>query len=333
MELGFVSSYADELFAAFANPSKRVFWGFLLSSLVIAMVWCRFIRRQTITESIRLIFSRAAWWSKSARADYKIMLINGAVNSILAPRLLGQMTVALAIFQWMHNVFAGRPIAGTLLPDWAVMALFTFALFVVDDLARYIVHRLLHRVPLLWSFHKVHHSAASLNPLTVYRVHPLESALFILRGSLVQGCCLALFVFFFGEQVGLVTVIGANVLNFAFNALGSNLRHSHVSIGFWHPVERVFISPAQHQIHHSVAVEHHDRNFGVALAIWDLMFGTHCHSNRDQQIEFGLTGNPAHRRQDLAAIYLHPFREAFAQLNAAIAKYAAKPYFRNALRR
>ena len=327
MELAFVSSYAEELFAAFANPSKRVFWGFLLSSLVIAMVWCRFIRHQTITDSIRLIFSRTAWWSKSARADYKIMLINGAINTILAPKLLGQMTVALLIFQWMHDVFNGRPMAVSLLPGWVVMALFTMTLFVVDDFARYIVHRMLHRIPLLWSFHQVHHTATSLNPLTVYRVHPLEGVLFILRGSLVQGCCLALFVFFFGEQVGLVTVIGANVLNFAFNVFGSNLRHSHVSIGFWRPVERIFISPAQHQVHHSIAVEHHDKNFGVALAIWDLMFGTHCYSKKNQEIEFGLINSPAHHNQKLKTVYFQPFRQAFETVSRAIAKRLAKQKF------
>lgn len=333
MELALVSSYVDEIFAAFIDPSKRVFWGFLLSSLVIAMVWCRFIRHQTISDSIQLIFSRTAWWSKSARADYKILLINGAINSILAPKLLGQMTVALVIFQWLHDVFDGRPMAGSLLPDWVVMVLFTLTLFVFDDLARYIVHRMLHRIPLLWSFHKVHHSATSLNPLTVYRVHPIEAVLFILRGSLVQGTCLTLFVFFFGEQVGLVTIIGANVLNFSFNVFGSNLRHSHVSIGFWYPVERIFISPAQHQIHHSVAVEHHDKNFGVALAVWDLIFGTHCYSNKDQEIEFGLTSSPAHQRQSLKSIYLHPFREVTVSINSAVVKYLAKWYFQQVAKR
>ena len=333
MELTFVSSYLEEIFSAFTNPSKRVFWGFLLSSLVIAMVWCRYFRHQTTADSIRLIFSRTAWWSKSARADYKIMLINGAINSILAPKLIGQMTVALLIFQWMHDVLDGRPMTGTLLPDWAVMLLFTITLFVVDDLARYIVHRLLHRLPFLWSFHKVHHTATSLNPLTVYRVHPMEGVLFILRGSLVQGCCLALFVFFFDEQVGLVTVIGANVLNFAFNVFGSNLRHSHISIGFWRPVERIFISPAQHQIHHSIAVEHHDKNFGVALAIWDLMFGTHCYSSKDQEIEFGLTNNPAHHRQNLKSIYLYPFIEVIAKSYSPIANKLTKSYIHQAAKR
>ena len=60
--------------------------------------------------------------------------------------------------------------------------------------------------------------------------------------------------------------------------MGSNLRHSHVGIQYWKWVEYIFISPAQHQLHHSIAKEHHDKNFGAALAIWDWLFGSLHHS-------------------------------------------------------
>ena len=126
-------------------------------------------------------------------------------------------------------------------------------------------------IPVLWAFHKVHHSATALNPLTVFRTHPIESIVFSLRGALVQGICIAVFVFFFGGQVQLVTVFGAGILNFLFNALGANLRHSHIPIGFWKPVEYVFISPAQHQIHHSTAPASSRSQF------WCCASGMGCH--------------------------------------------------------
>ncbi|MEC7230725.1 MAG: sterol desaturase family protein, partial [Verrucomicrobiota bacterium] len=50
--------------------------------------------------------------------------------------------------------------------------LFYLFLFILDDFARYWLHRWLHAIPLLWSFHKVHHSASTLNPFTVFRTHP-----------------------------------------------------------------------------------------------------------------------------------------------------------------
>ena len=56
--------------------------------------------------------------------------------------------------------------------------------------------------------------------------------------------------------------------------LWANLRHSHVWITYGRIMERLLISPAQHQIHHSKNKVHFDRNFGVVLAIWDGMFGT-----------------------------------------------------------
>lgn len=62
---------------------------------------------------------------------------------------------------------------------------FTLCHFLLDDLSKYLVHRALYRWPVLWAFHKVHHSAITLTPLTVYRTHPLEAVLFSLRGSAV----------------------------------------------------------------------------------------------------------------------------------------------------
>ena len=149
------------------------------------------------------------------------------------------------------------------------MASFTVCHFLCDDLSKYLVHRALHRWPVLWAFHKVHHSATTLTPLTVYRTHPLEAVIFSLRGSAVQAVVVAVFIFFFGSAVDLFTVLGASVFLFAFNAAGSNLRHSHVRIGYGRRLERILMSPAQHQIHHSVEERHHDKNFGTVLSLWD----------------------------------------------------------------
>ena len=56
--------------------------------------------------------------------------------------------------------------------------------------------------------------------------------------------------------------------------MGANLRHSHVPLSYGRRLEQVLISPLQHQIHHSIAIEHQNRNFGSKFAIWDRMFGT-----------------------------------------------------------
>ncbi len=305
----FAQDYATAVFGDLLDPQKRVFWGYLASAWLISFLWLFVRRRAGLVRAAGEFFSAASWLTRSARADYLVFLLNGAIMMLLAPALLSQLTIAYALFQWMHGWFDGRPML-----QWspgAIAAAFTVTLFVADDLARYWVHRMLHRVPALWAFHKVHHTATSLNPLTVFRTHPMEGILFSLRGAVVQGGCVAPFIFFFGDRVELVTVLGASAFTFAFNALGSNLRHSHVALGYWRWLEFVVMSPAQHQVHHSIDARHVDRNFGATLSFWDWLFGTHCHSQTREPLVFGVRGADGPGAHRLASLYLLPFAEAF----------------------
>ena len=69
------------------------------------------------------------------------------------------------------------------------------------------------------------------------------------------------------------------------------------------------MSPAQHQIHHSCAIEHWDKNLGVALSLWDKMFGTLVHSEKDQQLIYGLNSQQSDREHGLVALYIQPLFE------------------------
>ena len=84
-------------------------------------------------------------------------------------------------------------------------------------------------------------------------------------------------------------ILSINIFGFAFNFLGSNLRHSHIplSFGFF---EKLFISPKQHQIHHSQNISHFDKNYGVSLSIWDRLIGSLVTSDQvSQKMVFGLS--------------------------------------------
>ena len=293
----------------FLDPKKRLFFGYLVSGFIIALCWLFFIKRQSIRACFETIFNRRVWLSASARADYWLFTLNTLILGVISPRLLQQTAVAYFLFSFLHEALGGRASLATEIDQWVIAVGFTVVLFVFDDFARYVVHRLMHRLPVLWAFHKVHHSATSLNPLTVLRTHPVESILFMVRSALVQGTCIALFVYCFADRVSLLMVLGANAFKFVFNLLGSNLRHSEIPIGYWRWLEKLLISPAQHQIHHSIDRKHHDKNFGVVLAIWDLLFNTHCHSEGDQKLQYGLSlyQQPPHR---LKSLYLAPFRES-----------------------
>ena len=79
-----------------------------------------------------------------------------------------------------------------------------------------------------------------------------------------------------------------------FNFAAANLRHSHIWISFGR-LERVFISPAQHQIHHSVG--NSNANLGSIFSVWDGLLGTRTYSGQKRELEFGL-GPEEHESQE-----------------------------------
>ena len=294
------------IFADFTNPKKRVFLGYLFLTVLIALVWLVAARRLSVRLALQQIFNRKILWSPSARADYKIFVINRVFTLFVSPLLVSQLAIATALYYALHDidflqrgVFSGAPIG-------VIVALFTATIFIVDDFTKYLVHRWMHHWPLLWAIHKTHHSAETMTPITVYRTHPLEGILYSLRSAVAQGTTMALFLYLFGNAVDLYTVLGVNVMSFVFHMTGSNLRHSHISIRYWPWLEHILISPAQHQVHHSIARRHHDKNFGVALAVWDWLFGSLHLSERDADLKFGLQPSEAHPSR-LLDIYLRPF--------------------------
>lgn len=308
------AEYLDRLIGPFFDPQKRIFLGYLASALLIALI-CQFLfAGGSVRTAFAKLFSPRVWLSRSARADYMIMVLNQAVMMGVAPRLISKLVVATLLFEGLHVWFDGRVALLSAAPDWTIAAAFTIVLFLLDDLSKYLVHRALHRWPALWAFHKVHHSAEVLTPFTVYRTHPVEGVVFALRAILVQAVVIATFFFFFGDRASLVTVLGANAFLFLFNLAGSNLRHSHVWISYGSALERWLISPAQHQIHHSVEERHFDRNFGAVLAIWDRLGGSLCIADTaNKPAAFGVEGESG-KPHDLGTIYVKPFAEMAGNL-------------------
>ena len=159
---------------------------------------------------------------------------------------------------------------------------------------------------LLWEFHKTHHSATSLTPLTVLRTHPVEALIFAIRSAVVQGTSIGVFVYFFADQVDLFTVLKVNVFIFLFNVAGANLRHSHISFRYWRWLESILISPAQHQIHHSTRPIHFNKNYGAMLALWDKWAKT-LHYSSSQPVDFGLHANQQKKQHGLYCLYISAF--------------------------
>lgn len=285
------------------DPHRRIYWVFLLASIVVAAIflWLTPSRR-------RLNFSKKLWLHPSALLDYKYFIFISIFKVlVIIPVLIGAQEVALWVNNFLLKQYGFNQT--TKLSYTQIMVFFTLSLFVLSDFSRYWLHRFLHTIPWLWAFHKTHHSAKVLNPLTFYRVHPVESLLFGLRYSLVIGLVSGVFIYNFGAMLDIIDILGVNALSFVFSLAGSNLRHSHIDIGFGSAIERFLISPKQHQIHHSV--QHINVNFGGFLAIWDWIFNSLVLSKGVSKLKFGIKKNEMKCFQRFFQLVFYPFYSLF----------------------
>jgi len=284
------------------SSNKRLFWLYLVSSFALAF-WL-LNKTNSVKETLQTLFDKKVWLHTSAKQDYIIWLINGLIKTtVVLPILFSAAPIAININKGLDSIFGEFNLAW--LAPSLVPVLFTIMLFLLDDFTRFLLHFLSHRIPLLWRFHQIHHSAKVLTPITVYRIHPVESALYAVRLVLVQGISIGLGVYLFGVRLEVIDVLGANIFIFLFNIFGANLRHSHVWLSWGNKLENWFISPAQHQIHHSMEKQHYDKNFGSALSIWDKLFGSLLLANDTQRPkQFGLKTDKLNR---LSQLYFRPF--------------------------
>ena len=321
--MDFLVQLTDSLAGSFTSPQKRVFIGYLASACLIALLWLILHQGQHIRQAVGALFAKQVWFSRSARADYLIILLNRIVLLAVSPLLISQLAIATLVFESLHHWMT--PDSGPSWPLWSISLLFTIAVFLLDDASRYLVHRWMHTSEVLWRFHRVHHTATTLTPLTIFRTHPVEGILFLLRSTIVQGLCIGLFVFLFGGDVDLISVLGANLFIFMFSACGANLRHSSIAIYYPRKIECWVMSPAQHQIHHSIHPDHYHTNYGVFLSIWDRWGGTLHHSVRDSTLRFGVLGQAGDAEHQLSTIYWQPFVDAVHILATRAERRAPEP--------
>lgn len=145
-------------------------------------------------------------------------------------------------------------------PWWVEAAL----AFIILDFALWLQHVTMHRWPLLWRMHAVHHSDRDLDATTALRFHPFE----LIVSTLYKSAWVALLgvpVF-----VALMFELWLN-LNALFN-------HSNIKLPLradrW--LRRLLVTPDMHLVHHSVVASDQHRNYGFALTIWDRIFGTYA---------------------------------------------------------
>ncbi|MDJ0629606.1 MAG: sterol desaturase family protein [Rhodobacter sp.] len=304
-----------ELARAFAQPvigfDLRFSLFYLGATVLLAfLIW---LWRGQRSSFLVWLLPAKVYLHRSNLVDFKLFLANHAmfVSGIFGPVIFAP-AIAYLVASALNAPGLGDP--GPLAPTWIDVAIATAAIVVATDFCKYWAHRLHHETRFLWPFHAVHHSAEVLTPLTLARAHPMETVVRNLIVSIVVGLVQGLLLFLLIGEIDILTVGGANILYFLFNLLGANLRHSHIWLSYGYVAEHIFISPAQHQIHHSVAVEHHNKNYGSIFALWDWAFGTLYIPDAQEDLTFGVSNAAGDRIEQphptLRAALLAPFAES-----------------------
>jgi len=158
------------------------------------------------------------------------------------------------------------------LPIWLELLI---AVLVLDLIAQYAVHVLLHKVNFMWRFHMVHHSDTYVDATTGTRHHPGD--------------------YFMREVFGLVAIIllGAPLAFYIFykicTILFTYFSHANIKLPKWldKSLSYIFITPDMHKFHHHYERPWTDSNYGNIFSIWDRLFGTFVYAD-PSKVKYGL---------------------------------------------
>ncbi|WDI31645.1 sterol desaturase family protein [Hyphococcus flavus] len=312
---------------ALFGVGSRFFLPYVLVAILIGVAATFYRRWKTDSAEkpnfLAEIFDPSVYFNRSSLVDLKVTIANRIFTPGLAV-LSRSATVLTAIAT--VSMLSGEPPSlesDAARVSLAMLCLVTLAVTMASDFTTYLIHRLHHESDVLWPFHKLHHSAETLTPLTFTRKHPVYDLIRATANAFLVGPVQGI-IFVAAGVTDIFLILGVNAAYAVFFWTGANLRHSHIWVSYGPILNRIFISPAQHQIHHSCAVQHHDKNYGEIFAFWDWIFGTLYVPENFEKLEFGVADATGKRlpqpHSTLKDAYLVPLVEA-----AAAVKPARKP--------
>lgn len=162
-------------------------------------------------------------------------------------------------------------------PAWAQL----LTMFFIADFIQWNVHRMLHRVPWMWEFHKLHHSVKEMGFAAHLRFHWMET------------------IIYKSAQYIPLAMIGFGIQQFfvihMFTVLIGHLNHANVGWDYG-PLRYIFNNPKMHIWHHAREMPKEHRygvNFGISLSLWDYLFGSAYVPHNGRDIELGFENDEA----------------------------------------
>ncbi len=228
-------------------------------------------------------------YKKWKHAKVNLILLS---TTIIINVLFGALIAAIGVFIWTSENNFGL-LNMIELPLWAEVII---GVMILDLVAQYLVHYLLHRVAFMWRFHMVHHSDTAVDVTTGTRHHPGDYVfreLFALTAIFLGGLSLGIYMIY-----RITTVIMTYWTH-------SNLKMPMVVDK---TLSYLFITPNMHKFHHHFERPWTDTNFGNIFSIWDRMFGTFVYDD-PSKIKYGLDVVDNSRSEDLAYQIKLPFNK------------------------
>ncbi len=212
---------------------------------------------ETLSPRRALTVPKLLRWSN----NLGLVFLNSIVLRLLFPAAAVGVAAYAAEHQWgvLHLIDLPFPLAVLLS-------------VVIMDMVIYLQHVMVHSVPLLWRLHRVHHADLDYDVTTGARFHPLE----IILSMLIKFATITVL----GPPV--IAVIIFEVL------LNATAMFNHGNLYLPGSVDKVLrkflVTPDMHRVHHSVADDETNSNFGFNLPWWDYLFGTYRDQPRDGHI-------------------------------------------------
>ncbi len=206
-----------------------------------------------------------------------LMLLNMGLDVLF-------MVVTLSVlgFFYQYRLFTIEP-----------PVLYWITLFFAEDFVFYWLHRIDHTSRFLWAVHVTHHSSSYFNLTTGFRssvFQPIYRFLYFIPLALVGFRATDIFLMYAITQIYGI-IIHTNFVG---------------KLGF---LEKILVTPSLHRVHHATNIPYLDKNMGMVLIIWDMLFGTYAVEDESEPIAYGLFEKEIKR--DPFNIVFHEWRSIF----------------------
>jgi sterol desaturase/sphingolipid hydroxylase (fatty acid hydroxylase superfamily) len=253
------------------------YWNYLINEILYPSWHNYFYWLIGISLTVWLLEATIPWRKKQGiiRRDFWLdgfyMFFNFFLFSLVAYNAISN--IAVKAFNDFLGLFGITNLVALNVATWPVW-LQWLVMFIIADFIQWNVHRMLHRVPWMWEFHKLHHSVKEMGFAAHLRFHWMETIIY----KTVQYIPL--------------TMIGFGIDNFflvhIFAISIGHLNHANLKVTYG-PLKYILNNPAMHIWHHAKHLPDgsHGVNFGISLSIWDYIFKTNYLPSDGRDIELG----------------------------------------------